>query len=195
MQVQRINLSIARRFVYTLPSGKKYVPSNPQHGSTAERQHAPQRYTCDTPGSGWDLHFLTIFHLTYVEEREPSPTKHPPATHHPNDQATTTAVQQQWSSTYGPIHNGSTVLTTAVYLWYVAINSSGMPGEAGWNLHFSTILHLPGESASRPRERLFMHPARGVGTRRPLCRRGHRGLMCGEGVARACGRQEPGGEL
>ena len=63
-----------------------------------------------------------------VEEREPSPTKHPPATHHPTDQATTTAVQQQWSSTYGPIHNGSTVVTTAVHLWYVA--SSGLRGGA-----------------------------------------------------------------
>ena len=28
-----------------------------------------------------------------------------------------------------------------------------------------TILHLPGERARRPRERLFMPPARGVGTR------------------------------
>ena len=155
------------------------------------------------------------------------PHHHPP----PTDQATinTTTVQQQWSSTYRPVHNGSTVCTTAVHLWYARswvgfalsydyppsgeereppptkhppptthppttpppqqYNSSGAvrtdqsttaaqyapqrytcgtPG-AGWDLHFFTILHLPGESASRPRERLFMPPARGVGTRRPLC--------------------------
>ena len=50
-----------------------------------------------------------------------------------------------------------------------------------------------GEREPPPGE-AFMQPARGVGTRRPLCRREHRGLMCGEGVPRACGRQGPGGE-
>ena len=58
---------------------------------------------------------------------------------------------------------------------------------AGWDLLFLTILHLPGERSSRLRERLFMPPIRGVGTRLPLCRREQRGLMCGAGVARACG--------
>ena len=56
---------------------------------------------------------------------------------------TATAVQQQCSSTSRPIHNGSTQLYAA---------------GAGWDFHFLTILHLPGESAIRPRERLFMPP-------------------------------------
>ena len=59
--------------------------------------------------------------------------------------------------------------------------------EAGWDFQIHTILHLSGESASSPWERLFMPPARGDGSRRPLCCREHRGLMCGAGVARACG--------
>ena len=66
--------------------------------------------------------------------------------------------------------------------------------ELGGICTFFTILYLSGKSASRPRERLFMPPARVVGTRRRLRRRGHRGLVCGAGEARACGRQGPGGE-
>ena len=66
--------------------------------------------------------------------------------------------------------------------------------ELGGICTFFTILYLWGKSASRSRERLFMPPARGVVTRRRLRRRGHRGLVCEAGMARACGRQGPGGE-
>ena len=71
-----------------------------------------------------------------------APTTHPP-TNPPTDQPTT-AVQQQWSSTYRPIHNGS----TAVRQYAPQRYTCGTPG-AGWNLHLVMILHLPGESASR----------------------------------------------
>ena len=66
--------------------------------------------------------------------------------------------------------------------------------ELGGIRTFFTILYLSGKSASRLRDKLVMPPARVVGTRRRLHRRGHRGLACGAGVARACGRQGPGGE-
>ena len=106
---------------------------------------------------------------------EPPPTKHPPpTTHHPPTDQPTTAVQQQWNSTYRPMHNGS----TAVRQYAPQRYTCGTP-EAGWDLQFLTILHLPGDSTSCPRERLFMPPARGVGTRRPFCRWGR--LMCGAG--------------
>ena len=90
---------------------------------------------------------------------EPPPTKHPPSTHHPppthppTDQSTITAVQQQWSSTYRPIHNCS----TAVRQYAPQRYTCGTPGP-GWDFfHFLTIVHLPGESASRPR-RGFSRP-------------------------------------
>ena len=229
-----------------------YRPSH--KGSTAVQQYAPQRYTFGMPGAGWDLHFLTILHVPGE-----SANRHPPSTHYPGpptDQPTTTAVQQQRSSTYRPIHNGSTAVrqlapqrytcgtagarvgfalpsdsppsggerepsptkhppptthpptnpppqhynssgavltdqsTTAAQQYGSSHHSDtpvGTPG-AGWDLHFLTILYLPGESASRPRESFFIPPARGSGTRQPLCCRGHRWLMCGAGLARTCGR-------
>ena len=92
---------------------------------------------------------------------EPPLTKHPPPTHRPTHHSSTTAVQQyvptnpqQAAQQCSRTHHSSTPAGTR---------------RAGWggDFHFLTILRLPGESASRPRERLFTPPARRVGDRRP----------------------------
>ena len=60
---------------------------------------------------------------------------------------------------------------------------------------FLTILRHPGErSDPSPGGHLFKAPARRVG-HRPFFRRGHRGLMCGAGVARSWCRGGSGGAL
>ena len=50
-----------------------------------------------------------------------------------------------------------------------------------------------GGSDPSPGGRLSTHPARGVGHRRQFFRRGHRGLMCGAGVAQTWCRGGSGG--
>ena len=68
-----------------------------------------------------------------------------PTTHHPpTDQPTTTAVQQQWSRTYRPIHNGS----TAVRRYAPQRHTRGTP-EAGWHLF---ALSYDSPSSGRERE-------------------------------------------
>ena len=112
---------------------------------------------------------------------EPPPTKHPPTTHRPTHHHSSTAALEQYVLTNPQRQHSSTaVRTTAVHLWYART----------WVGFFSLSYDCPpsrGEREPSP-ERLFTPPTRGVGTRRPLCPRGHRGLLCGAGVARSCGR-------
>ena len=58
--------------------------------------------------------------------------------------------------------------------------------------HFPRIRPHPGDRSSRPREGTFRRPDRRVGQRRPFCRRGRRGLLCGAGVALSRGRGKVG---
>ena len=61
----------------------------------------------------------TFLRFSTFRGRARAVTHQAPITHRlPTDQPTTTAAQQQWSSTYRRIHNGSTVRTKAVHLWY-----------------------------------------------------------------------------
>ena len=94
--------------------------------------------------------------------RHPPSTHHPPPTHRPTHRSSTTAVEQYVLINPQRQHSSTVVRNTAVHQ------------ELGGIFTFLRFSHLPGESASRCRERLFMPPARGVGTRRPLCRREHR---------------------
>ena len=230
---------------------EQYVPTNPQrrHSSTAVRTTVGHLWYARS----WVGFIYTFLLFSTFRGRARAVTHQAPTTHHPpTDQPTTTAVQQQWSSTYRPIHNGGTQQyrnthhsgtpvahqelggipfsydsppsagerepsptkhppptthpptnpppqrynssgavrtdqSTTAAQYIPQRYTCGTPG-AGWDLHFLTIFHLPGESASRLRERIFMPPARGVRVRRPLCCREQRGLMCEAGVARACGR-------
>ena len=125
------------------------------NGSTAVQQYAPQRYTCGTPGAAWDLHFLTILHLTGE-----SASRHLPSTHHsPPTHPPTNPPPQQYNNS-GAVRIDQS--TTAAQQ-YDSMHHSGAPvglqePGAGWDLHFPTILHLPGESASR-RPPSIQHPS------------------------------------
>ena len=99
--------------------------------TTNQQGHLPQAHK----------HTHELYHTFYPSTC--TPTTHPSST----NQATTTVVQQQWSSTYRPIYNGSTEQ-------YGSTRHSGTPVVRGtpgawWDLRFLTIFHLPGESASR----------------------------------------------
>ena len=97
---------------------------------------------------------------------------------------TTTAMQQQWSNTYRPIHNGSTARTTAVHLWYAR----------SW-VGFAHSYDSPpsgGEREPSPEEAFHASRSRSWDSSAVVLRAGvggrGTGLMCGAGVARACGR-------
>ena len=105
-------------------------------------------------------------------ERDAS--RYPPSTHlPPTDQPTITVVNGS-----GAVRTDQS--TTAAQQYAPQRYTCGTPG-AGWDLHFLTILHLPGESASRPRERLFMPPARGVEIRRSCVGRAWHGRAVAKG--------------
>ena len=137
--------------------------------------------------------FITAHHLV---DRERAATHQPPTNHPPIDHPTITAVQQQYNSSSGAARTNQSITTAYSSNTTVQRYTCGpvIRQELGGICTFFTILYLSRISASRRWERLFMPPARGVGTCRRLGRRGHRGLVCGAGVARACGRQGPGGE-
>ena len=111
-------------------------------------------------------------------------------THYPPTDLPTTAVQQHCSSRYRAIHNGRTAAVQQQAAQQYTWNAKSWVGICTL-LPFSACT---GESASRPRERLCMPPARRVGNRRQFCRRRHGGVMCEVGVARAYGLWGPGGE-
>ena len=89
------------------------------------------------------LHFLTILHLPGESaSRHPPSTHHSPRTHRPiHHHSSTTAVEQDVPTNPQRQH-------TAVWHYAPQRYTCGKPG-AGWDLHFLTILHLPGKSASR----------------------------------------------
>ena len=87
-------------------------------------------------------------------------SRHPPSTHHPPaDQPATTAVQQQWSSTYRTNpqrqHSSTPVRTTAVHLWYArswvgfALSFDSPPQETRGGSLFYDCLLFRGSRASR----------------------------------------------
>ena len=222
--------------------------------STTTAQHYGSTHHSGTPVIRQELGGI-YFALSYDSppsggEREPSPTDQPTTHHPPTDQPTTTAVQQ-WSSTYQPIHDGSTqqygsthhsgtpVVRQELRGIYTFLRFSTSRGRAravtqaptthpptnpppqqysssgavrtdqpttaaqyvpqrhtcgmwyarSW-VGFALSYDSPpcGGEREPSRETLFVPPACEVGGRRPLCCRGHRRLMCGAGVARACGR-------
>ena len=128
--------------------------------------------------------FTTVRHLGERASRHPPSTHHPPPTHRPTRHSSTTAVQQYVPTNPQRQHSRAAARTTAVHL---------VREERDGDFHVFAILHLPGERATRPREGLLTLPARRAGSRRPFCRRGHRGLMREAGV-RVCGRWGPGGQ-
>ena len=152
------------------------VPSNPQrqHTSTAVRTTAVHLWYA----RGWVGFICTSLRCSTFRGRARAVTHQAPTTHPP-----TNPPPQQYNSN-GAVRTDQSTTTAQYGPQRYTRNTPG----AGWDLHFLTILHLPGESASRPRKRLLMPPACGVGTHRLLCCRAHRGLICGAGVARACGR-------
>ena len=137
--------------------------------------------------------FITPRHLV---DRERAATHQAPTTHYPHiDHPTITAVQQQYNSS-GAARTDRSIM--AAYSGNTAVPrytcGPVVRQELGGVCTFFSIPYLSRKSASRPRERLSMPPAREVGPRRRLRRRGHRGFVCGAGMARACGRQGPGGK-
>ena len=82
-------------------------------------------------------------------------TTHPPTHHHSSTSAVEQYVPTNPQRQRSTHHSGTLVV--------MGKTSCGTPG-AGGDLHLRTILRLPEESASRPRERIFMPPARGVGS-------------------------------
>ena len=105
---------------------------------------------------------------------DPPPTTHPPT----NASHSSTTKVKQYVPTNPQRQNSSTAARTKEGY------NCNTP-RAWWHLHFLTILHLPGDSASSLRERLVIPPYRGVETFRPLCHRGHRCLMLEAGMAQA----------
>ena len=102
----------------------------------------------------------------------PPSTHHPPTTHRPTPHTSTRAMEQNVPTNPQLQYISTAVRTTAVHLWYAR-------SWVGFALSYDSPPF--GGEREPSRERLFTPPARGVGTRRPLCRRGHRGLMCGAG--------------
>ena len=104
----------------------------------------------------------------HLVDRERAATHQAPTTQHPPiDHPTITAAQQQYNSSGAARAHQS---ITAAYSSNTAVQryTCGPVArqELGGIFTFFTILYLSGKSASRPRERLFMLPARGVGIRR-----------------------------
>ena len=104
-----------------------------------------------------------------LSTHHPPPTTHPPT--YPPQQHNKSAAVRADQSTTAAHRNHSTSCT----------RGAACVGD----FHFLTVIRLPGESASRPRESVSALPARRVGNRRPLCRWGHGGVMCETAVARA----------
>ena len=163
----------ARAVTHQHPPSTTYPPTNPpppQYNSsgvirtdqfTAAAQQYGSTHHSGTPVvrqelGGIYLHFVTVLHLAGKSaSRYPPSTHHPPPTQGPTH---TTAVQQQWSSTYRPIHSGS----TAVRQYSPQRYTCGPPGARSWvRFAFSYDSPLsggerepsPGEAFHAPRSR------------------------------------------
>ena len=115
--------------------------------------------------------------------RPPSPNQHPPSTRHP--------------PTHYPTHHHSRISTveqsvpTNPQRQHSSTDHSGSPAvrqELGGICSCLRLSNFRGRARAMPGRGFSFPSAPGDETLRPLCRRRHRGLMCGAGVARACGR-------
>ena len=95
------------------------------------------------------LRLTTTFRVRARAVTHQAPATHHPPTDQPTTHSSTAAVEQYVSTNPQRQHSSTAVSTTA--------DTCGTP-RTGWDLHFLTILHFLGESASRHRPSTHQTP-------------------------------------